>query len=126
MTTAPRSRRLPAVLAGAAVAALAAAAAFPDRPAKVASIDIARAFAAMPMTAASPSCLPSGVNATSVADEWPPSSLRWISPEASTMTDAAAPRVMPCTSGAIDILFPHVQSLFLFSSQVKSSQVKLL
>jgi Skp family chaperone for outer membrane proteins len=47
MSTAPRSRRLPAFLAGAAVAALAAAAAFPDRPAKVASIDIARAFASV-------------------------------------------------------------------------------
>ncbi len=44
MITAPRSRRLPAFLAGAAVAALAAAAAFPDRPAKVASVDIERIF----------------------------------------------------------------------------------
>ena len=47
MSNPMRSRRLPAFIAGAAVAALAAAAAFPDRPSKVASIDIARAFASV-------------------------------------------------------------------------------
>jgi len=47
MSNPMRSRRLPAFIAGAALAALAAAAAFPDRPSKVASIDIARAFASV-------------------------------------------------------------------------------